>query len=331
MTENGTLLRVDDLAVEFNTDEGVVHAVNGVSYELNPGESLGIVGESGCGKSVSSLAIMGLVARPAGKVSRGSIEYRGQNLLDVDGDSMRGIRGKQIAMIFQDPMSSLNPVFPVGRQIEESVRLHLGMDKDQARAKAVELLDTVGIPAPEERVKDYPHQLSGGMQQRAMIAMAISCQPDILIADEPTTALDVTIQAQVIELLAELRRELGMAVILITHELALVAGFCDRVAVMYAGFIVEYAPVHELFARPQHPYTLGLMKAVPTITGDRSEKLSNIPGSPPDLIGLPQGCPYAPRCPYVRDACRAMVPALEDRGAGHPVRCIVDPTTGELR
>jgi oligopeptide/dipeptide ABC transporter ATP-binding protein len=251
--------------------------------------------------------------------------------LDISSDEMRQIRGQQIAMIFQDPMSSLNPVFPVGRQIEESLRLHLNLSKPEARAKAVQLLDTVGIPAPEERVKDYPHQLSGGMQQRAMIAMAISCQPDLLIADEPTTALDVTIQAQVIELLAELRRELGMAVILITHELALVAGFCDRVAVMYAGYIVEYAPVHELFARPQHPYTLGLMQAVPTITGDRSEELSNIPGSPPDLIGLPQGCPYAPRCPYVRDACREMMPALEDRGVGHPVRCIVDPTTGELR
>ena len=331
MTNTDTLLRVDDLAVEFATDEGVVHAVNGISYELNEGDSLGIVGESGCGKSVSSLAIMGLVARPAGRVARGSILFQGQDLLDISSEEMRQIRGSHIAMIFQDPMSSLNPVYPIGRQIEESLRLHLNMSKPEARARAVQLLETVGIPAPEERVKDYPHQLSGGMQQRAMIAMAISCQPDLLIADEPTTALDVTIQAQVIELLAELRRELGMAVILITHELALVAGFCDRVAVMYAGFIVEYAPVHELFARPQHPYTLGLMQAVPTITGDRSEQLSNIPGSPPDLIGLPQGCPYAARCPYVRDACLEMMPTLEDRGAGHPVRCIVDPTTGELR
>ncbi len=331
MTNTDTLLRVDDLAVEFATDEGVVHAVNGISYELNEGDSLGIVGESGCGKSVSSLAIMGLVARPAGRVARGSILFQGQDLLDISSEEMRQIRGSHIAMIFQDPMSSLNPVYPIGRQIEESLRLHLNMSKPEARARAVQLLETVGIPAPEERVKDYPHQLSGGMQQRAMIAMAISCQPDLLIADEPTTALDVTIQAQVIELLAELRRELGMAVILITHELALVAGFCDRVAVMYAGFIVEYAPVHELFARPQHPYTLGLMQAVPTITGDRSEQLSNIPGSPPDLIGLPQGCPYAARCPYVLDACLAMMPTLEDRGAGHPVRCIVDPTTGELR
>ena len=331
MTNTDTLLRVDDLAVEFATDEGVVHAVNGISYELNEVDSLGIVGESGCGKSVSSLAIMGLVARPAGRVARGSILFQGQDLLDISSEEMRQIRGSHIAMIFQDPMSSLNPVYPIGRQIEESLRLHLNMSKPEARARAVQLLETVGIPAPEERVKDYPHQLSGGMQQRAMIAMAISCQPDLLIADEPTTALDVTIQAQVIELLAELRRELGMAVILITHELALVAGFCDRVAVMYAGFIVEYAPVHELFARPQHPYTLGLMQAVPTITGDRSEQLSNIPGSPPDLIGLPQGCPYAARCPYVLDACLAMMPTLEDRGAGHPVRCIVDPTTGELR
>ena len=331
MTDNGTLLRVDDLAVEFSTDEGVVHAVNGISYELDTGDSLGIVGESGCGKSVSTLALMGLVARPAGKVTRGSIEFGGKDLLDISTDEMRQIRGSQIAMIFQDPMSSLNPVYPVGRQIEESLQLHLGMNKQQARTRAIELLDTVGIPVPEERVKNYPHQLSGGMQQRAMIAMAIACQPDLLIADEPTTALDVTIQAQVIELLAELRRELGMAVILITHELALVAGFCDRVAVMYAGYIVEYAPVNDLFARPQHPYTLGLMKAVPTITGDRSGKLSNIPGSPPDLIGLPQGCPYAPRCPFVRDACQEVVPELADRGAGHPVRCIVDPTTGELR
>ncbi len=331
MTSADPLLRVNDLAVEFQTDEGTVHAVNGISYEISAGESLGIVGESGCGKSVSSLAIMGLVPRPAGRVTQGEITFGERDLLKLSTHEMRLVRGQQIAMIFQDPVSSLNPVYPVGRQIEEALRLHLKMSRPDARARAAELLDTVGIPAPEERVKDYPHQLSGGMQQRAMIAMAISCQPDLLIADEPTTALDVTIQAQVIELLAGLRRELGMAVILITHELALVAGFCDRVAVMYAGYIVEYAPVRELFARPQHPYTVGLMKAVPTLIGERTEQLANIPGSPPDLLDLPHGCPYAPRCPFVRDECRVEVPDLRDRGDGHPVRCIVDPTTGDLR
>jgi oligopeptide transport system ATP-binding protein len=331
MSAPETLLQVRDLAVRFNTDEGIVEAVNGISYDIGQGESLGIVGESGCGKSVSALAVLRLVPEPAGQITNGEVVFEGHDLLKFDSGQMRRIRGGEIAMVFQDPMSALNPVFTVGHQIVEMVRLHLGLSKPDAWRRAVELLQLVGIPSAADRVNDFPHQFSGGMQQRAMIAMAISCQPKLLIADEPSTALDVTIQAQVVELLARLRGELNMAVILITHDLALVAGFCEHVAVMYAGHIVEYAPVDELFEHSLHPYTLGLLGSAPSLLGDRSRPLTTIPGAPPDQTALPAGCPYTPRCPYVRDACHTTLPELTDIGTGHTVRCLVDAATGNLR
>ncbi len=332
MNSNGqSLLQIRDLAVEFTTDDGIVQAVNGVSYDVPAGHAIGIVGESGSGKSVSQLAVMRLVARPAGRITSGEVLFEGTNLLDLNDAEMRRVRGNQIAMIFQDPMNSLNPVYTVGKQIEESLRLHQGVTKIEARARAVELLDLVGIPSPADRIKDYPHQLSGGMQQRAMIAMAISCNPQLLIADEPSTALDVTIQAQVIELLAELRSKLNMAVILITHDLALVAGFCDEVAVMYAGYIVEQGPARDIFYNPKHPYTLGLLGSVPNLTSDRTERLTAIPGTPPDMLALPVGCPYADRCSFARDECRTSVPTLDEIDDKHTIRCLVDVSTGNLR
>jgi oligopeptide transport system ATP-binding protein len=333
MAEARRLLAVEGLEVQFNTDEGTVRAVNGISYALEPGGALGIVGESGCGKSVSSLAVMGLVPQPVGKVVAGSVEFQGQDLLELNPGEMREIRGGDISMIFQDPMSSLNPVLTVGFQIQESLRLHLGMDKKASAARAVELLDMVGIPSPEDRVKDYPHQLSGGMQQRVMIAMAISCQPKLLFADEPSTALDVTIEAQVIELLGRLRKELGMAVVLITHDLAVVAGFCEEVVVMYAGYIVEQTSVREIFHNPRHPYTIGLLGSMPGTDQEsgRGTRLNAIQGSPPDLTALPDGCPFAPRCTFVQDRCRTELPELEEMQAGHAIRCFVDVETGEAR
>ncbi len=331
MSASETLLEVRDLAVRFNTDEGIVEAVNGISYDIGQGASMGIVGESGCGKSVSALAVLRLVPEPAGRITNGQVVFEGQNLLELDDDAMRRVRGREIAMVFQDPMSALNPVYTVGHQIVEMLRVHLGLEKQAAWRRAVELLELVGIPSAADRVNDYPHQFSGGMQQRALIAMAISCQPKLLIADEPSTALDVTIQAQVVELLAELRSELNMAVILITHDLALVAGFCEYVTVMYAGHIVEYAPVDELFERSLHPYTLGLLGSAPGLVGDRSKPLITIPGAPPDQTALPPGCPYTPRCPYVQDVCHAALPDLIDTDSGHAVRCLVDVSTGELR
>ena len=332
MTQNAqSLLQIRDLAVEFSTDDGIVKAVNGVSYEVPAGHAIGIVGESGSGKSVSQLAVMRLIARPAGRITRGEVIFDGENLLEASESGMRRIRGNRISMIFQDPMNSLNPVYTVGRQIEESLRLHQGSSKDEAHARAIELLDLVGIPSPEDRVKDYPHQLSGGMQQRAMIAMAIACNPELLIADEPSTALDVTIQAQVIELLGELREKLNMSVILITHDLALVAGFCDEVAVMYAGYIVEQGPAREIFYNPQHPYTLGLLGSVPDLKSSRDEKLEAIPGVPPDMLALPPGCPYAERCSFARDECLTVVPELQEVGTAHTIRCIIDVKSGALR
>ena len=331
MTATEPLFEVRDLEVRFDTDEGVVRAVNGISYVLEGGGSLGIVGESGCGKSVSSLAVMGLLPQPAGRVVGGEVWFQGRDLLKLEGRAMRRVRGNHIAMIFQDPMSSLNPVLTVGRQIDEALRLHLGMNGKAAHARTVELLNMVGIPSATQRVSDYPHQFSGGMRQRAMIAMAVSCQPELLIADEPSTALDVTIQAQVIELIVRLRRELGMAVILITHDLALVAGFCDRIVVMYAGYIVEHATARELFYNPRHPYTLALLGSIPSLTGKRAERLTTIAGAPPDMLALPAGCPFAPRCRFVRDTCRTAVPPLADVADGHAIRCLIDVETGELR
>lgn len=325
------LLSVRDLEVQFKTDEGTVRAVNGISYAVDAGASVGLVGESGCGKSVSSLALMRLIPQPAGRIVNGEIRFQGQNILALSQDEMRDIRGKHMAMIFQDPMSSLNPVLTIGRQIDEAQILHLGVSSKAARRHTIELLETVGIPSPADRANDYPHQLSGGMQQRAMIAMAISCQPALLIADEPSTALDVTIQAQVIELLARLRRELQMAVILITHDLALVAGFCEQVMVMYAGYVVERGPAREIFQNPRHPYTLGLMGSIPNIVGDRSKRLTAIPGAPPNMVNLPPGCPYAARCPYVVEKCRSELPTLDPVGLDHTVRCFVDVKTRVLR
>ncbi len=331
MSENGRLLEVRDLAVEFKTDEGIVRAVNGIAYELSAGGSLGIVGESGSGKSVSSLALLRLIPRPAGQITGGEVMFDGEDLLQVDADEMREIRGGRISMIFQDPMSSLNPVLTVGRQIDEAQRLHMGVSKQEARARTVELLDRVGIPSPAERADDYPHQLSGGMQQRAMIAMAISCEPQLLIADEPTTALDVTIQAQVIELISNLRSELGMAAILITHDLALVAGFCEEIVVMYGGYIVERAQARDVFYTPKHPYTIGLLESMPNIAAARGDRLSAIPGAPPDMTNLPVGCPFAPRCRFAKDKCIEEMPPIETIGDGRTIRCWVDVDTGELR
>ncbi len=331
MSNGDTLLEVRDLEVQFKTDEGIVRAVNGISYDLEQGRTLGIVGESGCGKSVSALSLLRLIPQPVGRIVNGEVRFQGRDLIQVSTAEMRQIRGEQIAMIFQDPMNSLNPVLTVGRQIDEAQQLHLGLSKQEARSRTIELLGHVGIPTPEDRVNDYPHQFSGGMQQRAMIAMAISCEPKLLIADEPTTALDVTIQAQVIELLGRLREESGMAVILITHDLALVAGVCEDIIVMYAGYIVERASANELFKAPKHPYTISLLQSIPSITAERGKKLAAIPGAPPDMMHLPKGCPFAPRCTHVQDKCREELPPLDPIGDGHLLRCFVDVDSGQLR
>ena len=311
--------------------DSVVHAVNGISYELAQGEALGIVGESGCGKSVSALSLMRLLPEPPAQVKADSIVFDGVDLLSLPLDQMRSVRGKQIAMIFQDPMTSLNPVLTVGRQITEALEEHLGYDHQQAERQAVELLELVGIPAARERVRQYPHQFSGGMRQRAMIAMALSCRPKLLIADEPTTALDVTIQAQILDILRRLRRDLGMALILITHDLGVVAGMCDRIAVMYAGFVVENAPTGVLFENPSHPYTLGLLRSVPRLDRKTDEDLPSIEGAPCDLANLPLGCPFADRCSFAVDRCQVENPPLEAIAPDHVVRCWVDVTTGRER
>jgi oligopeptide transport system ATP-binding protein len=324
----GRLLEVKDLRTQFFTQDGVVNAVNGVSFTLDEGESLGIVGESGCGKSVSSLSIMRLIPHPPGRIVDGQVLFQGRDLLKLSEDEVRRVRGKDIAMIFQDPMTSLNPVLTICRQLTESLELHLGMDGRASRKRAIELLDLVGVAAAKSRIDDYPHQFSGGMRQRVMIAMAISCNPKLLIADEPTTALDVTIQAQILDLIKNLRNELGMAVILITHDLGVVAGVCDKINVMYAGFIVESATATDLFKDPRHPYTLGLLRSIPKINEIRREKLIPIEGLPPDLIDLPPGCPFFPRCPYRVDKCLETNPKLEPATRGHYAACWVDVTGG---
>jgi oligopeptide transport system ATP-binding protein len=327
MTDNNILLEVSDLRTEFRMREGTVHAVNGIDYCLRPGDAFGIVGESGCGKSVSVLSLMRLIDEPPGHIA-GSAKFQGKDLLSLSHEEMRHIRGRRMAMIFQDPMTSLNPVLTVGLQLSESLREHLGLDEAAAGRRAIELLELVGIPSARERVNAYPHQFSGGMRQRVMIAMAVSCDPKLLIADEPTTALDVTIQAQILDLMRRLRRELGTAVILITHDLGVVAGLCDRVAVMYAGYFVEESPVVDLFDDPRHPYTLGLLKSIPRIDRERSESLTPIEGSPPDLVNLTPGCPFAPRCPFVISRCQAELPALVEHSPGRRARCWVDVRTG---
>ncbi|UCC62552.1 MAG: ABC transporter ATP-binding protein [Anaerolineae bacterium] len=322
-----TLLEVNGLKTRFFTQDGVVNAVNGISYTLGEGETLGIVGESGCGKSVSVLSIMRLLPDPPGKIVGGEVLFQGRDLLKLSPDEIRQIRGNKIAMIFQDPMTSLNPVLTIGRQVSEALELHLGMDRKQARQRTVELLELVGIPEAVQRVDDYPHQFSGGMRQRVMIAMGLSCNPQILIADEPTTALDVTIQAQIVELVKRLRDEIGMAVIWITHDLGVIAGLAEEVIVMYAGFIVEMASVKDVYGDPRHPYTLGLLGSLPRLDELR-ERLVSIEGLPPDLIALPQGCPFAARCDYVIDKCLEENPPLEPVGPNHYIACWVDVTGG---
>ncbi len=305
----------------FHTRDGVVKAVDGVSYTLDCGETLGVVGESGSGKSVTSLTIMGLIQMPPGKVEGGQAHFRGQSLLEMSEDEMRRIRGNKIAMIFQDPMTSLNPVYRIGRQIAEPLMLHKGLSRRDAWDRAVDLLDLVGIPNPEKRVKDYPHQFSGGMRQRAMIAMALSCDPDVLIADEPTTALDVTIQAQIIELMEELQKRTGAGLIMITHDLGVVADVADNVLVMYAGRPAEYGNVDEVYYRPLHPYTWGLMDSLPRTDMTEKSELCPIKGQPPSLIYVPSGCAFHPRCPYAQDICRTEVPEFKAVDGGHRASC----------
>jgi oligopeptide transport system ATP-binding protein len=304
------LLEVNDLHTQFFTRDGVVRAVDGVTFELAAGETLGLVGESGCGKSVTALSLMRLIPQPPGRIVRGTIVFDGQDVLKMDDDEVRGIRGNNIAMIFQDPMTSLNPVLTISRQISEALELHLKMDKGEARKRTVELLDLVGIPSAKKRVDDYPHQFSGGMRQRVMIAMALSCNPKLILADEPTTALDVTIQAQILDLLKNLAREFRTAFILITHDLGVVAGMTQRIHVMYAGRIVEKADTAELFANPKMPYTWGLLRSIPRLDESRKAKLLPIEGLPPDLIAPPPGCRFEPRCQYRRDICKEKEPEL---------------------
>jgi oligopeptide transport system ATP-binding protein len=305
------LLEIKDLKTRFYTDEGVVHAVNGVSYNLEEGEILGVVGESGCGKSVHALSIMRLIQDPPGKIESGEILFAGHDLLKLSDAEMRSIRGAQIAMVFQDPMTSLNPVFTIGFQIMEALMLHQNMNQARARERAGELLTLVGIPAAKQRLNDYPHQFSGGMRQRAMIAMALSCSPKLLIADEPTTALDVTIQAQIIDLVKRLQENLGMAVMWITHDLGVVAEMAHKINVMYAGYIVERGRVEEIFSHPRHPYTSGLLGSLPRLDEAPGTKLVSIPGLPPDLVILPKGCPFAARCMHVYERCLEEMPPLE--------------------
>ncbi len=327
----GALLEIKNLKTRFFTQDGVVHAVNGISLYLNEGETLGLVGESGCGKSVSMLSVLRLIPQPPGKIVGGEVWFEGKDLLKLSEDEIRKIRGNKIAMIFQDPMTSLNPVLTIGQQLGEPLMLHMGMSKKEAREESIRLLKMVGIPEAEKRIDDYPHQFSGGMRQRVMIAMALACNPKILIADEPTTALDVTIQAQIIDLVKRLRDEIGMAIIWITHDLGIIAGLAQRVNVMYAGFIIETAPVKKLYGDPRHPYTMGLLRSVPRLDAPVREKLTPIEGLPPDLIELPPGCPFAPRCEYVIDRCLEENPPLEPVDTDHSVACWVDVKTRKPR
>jgi oligopeptide transport system ATP-binding protein len=321
------LLKVRDLCTEFHTQDGIVQAVNGISFTLDEGETMAIVGESGSGKSVSMLSMMRLIPQPPGRIVRGEVLFQGDDLLQYSEEQIRRVRGNKIAMIFQDPMTSLNPVLTIGRQIGEALQLHLGMDVDQARQRSIELLEMVNIPEAANRIDNYPHQFSGGMRQRVMIAMALSCNPQLLIADEPTTALDVTIQAQIVDLVKVLRRELGMAIIWITHDLGVVAGLVDRVQVMYAGHVVERAAVREYYANPRHPYSLGLLNSLPRLDAAKREKLKPIDGLPPDLIALPPGCPFYPRCPYHIERCLEENPGLRVVGPeNHQIACWVNVT-----
>jgi oligopeptide transport system ATP-binding protein len=319
------LLQVQNLTTHFHTDDGTVYAVNGISYTLGEGETVGVVGESGCGKSVHAMSLIRLIAMPPGEIIDGSVVFQGRDLLTLSDREMRQVRGSEIAMTFQDPMTSLNPVLTIGQQISEALRRHMGLGRKAAHERAVELLEMVDIPEPEQRVDYYPHQLSGGMRQRAMIAMALSCEPTILIADEPTTALDVTIQAQIIDLVQKLRDSLDMSIIWITHDLGIMAGFAERIMVMYAGFIVEKAPVEALYADPRHPYTIGLLNSLPGAGGQQAnERLQPIAGRPPDQRDMPMGCPFKQRCPFAVERCEEEMPSLEEIAPGHEIACWVD-------
>src|ERR1051325_5579380 len=315
------LLEVRNLQTSFFTPEGEVRAIDGVSFEIGEGKTLGLVGESGCGKSVTSLSIMRLIQSPPGKIVGGEIIYRGRDLLKLNNEEMRKIRGNKISMIFQEPMTSLNPVFTVGNQIGEAIRLHQGLGKRETRQKTIEMLRLVKIADPESRVDAYPHQLSGGMRQRVMIAMALSCNPSLLIADEPTTALDVTIQAQILELMKELQQKLGMALLLITHDLGVVAERADEVAIMYGGVIVERASAREIFRRPLHPYTVGLLNSLPGASGHKKKRLAAIPGVVPSPLDLPSGCRFRDRCPRAREVCAGVQPELTELEPGHWGAC----------
>ncbi|MHB8135178.1 MAG: ABC transporter ATP-binding protein [Anaerolineaceae bacterium] len=325
------LLNVRGLETQFRTREGLVHAVNGVDFSLKEGETLGIVGESGCGKSVTVMSMLRLIPSPPGKVVAGQAFYQGKDLLKMSDEEIRHIRGSQISMIFQDPMTSFNPVLTIGRQVAEPLEIHQGMNRKQAYERVTEMLELVGIPKAKDRLGDYPHQFSGGMRQRVMIAMSLVCNPSILIADEPTTALDVTIQAQIIELAKELRDKLGMAMIWITHDLGVIAGLADRMAVMYGGLIIETAPVKSLYATPSHPYTLGLINSLPRLDMDQYHRLESIDGLPPILMEKPVSCPFAPRCTFVRERCLQENPPLLESAPDHYTACWVDPATGRDR
>ena len=317
-----TLLEVRDLRTSFYTLDGVARAVDGLSFEVAEGETLGIVGESGCGKSVTALSILRLVD-PPGRIESGEVRLRGRNLLDLTNRQMQQVRGGQISMIFQEPMTSLNPVFTVGDQIMEAVRLHQKKSSAEARELAIDMLRRVGIPSPEQRIDEFPHQMSGGMKQRVMIAMALVCRPALLIADEPTTALDVTIQADILDLLARLQEELGMAILLITHNLGIVAGMARRVLVMYAGKVAEYSPTEDLFENPRHPYTISLFKSIPRLDAARRDRLEAIQGQVPNPKNWPPGCRFHPRCPYAIDVCSRELPPLEEKRPAHWAACWV--------
>lgn len=325
------VLDVKDLKTVFRTRQGEVHAVNSVSFDLKPGELLGVVGESGSGKSVTMMSLIGLLPTPPAEVRDGQVLFGGKDLLRTDDETLRAIRGARIGFVFQDPMTSLNPVFSVGYQLMEPLRKHMGMSKSAARRRAQELLELVGIPDAPQRLKDFPHQFSGGMRQRVMIAIALSCDPEVLIADEPTTALDVTIQAQILALVKELRQKLGMAIVWITHDLGVIAGIADRVIVMYGGQIVEHAPVRELFANPQHPYTRALLQTIPKVHGARDERLRVIEGQPPMLGAAPAACPFRARCTHRFDRCDRENPVRVPVGPNHDAACFWDARTGGPR
>lgn len=324
------LLEVRDLKVRFDTHHGSVRAVDGISFDLEEGETLGLVGESGSGKSVTNLAMMGLIPQPPGVIESGSVTYAGRDLLKLSPKEMQKLRGDEVSMIFQDPMTSLNPLLTIGDQLGEVLEIHRGMKRREASSKCAAALGDVGIPEPESRLRQYPHEMSGGMRQRIMIAMALLCDPRVLIADEPTTALDVTIQAQILELIGSLQKRRGTAIILITHDLGVVAGMSDRVHVMYAGRLVEAASTQELFGDPQHPYTQGLLRSVPRLDSSTSETLQSIPGQPPDLAALPAGCAFAPRCEFVQPGCESAVPRLVETPAGS-ARLVACPESERLQ